>query len=180
MQHGLDVLERGLCKCEKCKAPCQTMPGFLVPGDLERIADHLDIALTDEFIARNFRVASGGTVPYEIKGKPNPRSAIVLVPAQRSGGECVFYLNGLCLIHPVAPFGCRMFEWCRVSKADQHKAHAGLLSSFEPDYRDLVRRIAGHPDGIYAPPLAVRRMAMLMRLQEIDRDQSQGGPAGDL
>jgi Fe-S-cluster containining protein len=158
MQHGLDVLERGLCKCEACKAPCKTMPGFLVPGDLERIAAYLDTPLTDEFIARNFRVASGGTVPFEMVGKTLPRPAMVLVPDQRPSGDCVFFQNGLCQIHPVAPFGCRMFEWCHPSPSYRHKALAGLLSTFERPYRETlmrVRALAGT-----TPPLQVRRNLM--------------------
>jgi Fe-S-cluster containining protein len=175
MQHGLDVLERGLCKCDKCKAPCQTMPGFLVPGDLEQIADYLGVTLTDEFITRNFRVASGGTVPYQITDKLHPRPALVLVPDQRPSGDCVFYQSGLCQIHPVAPFGCRMFEMCGLSPSDKHKAQAGLLSTFHPEYRGTITRLRKYLGT--APPLSVRRGLLVNKLLESpDAPPADAGP----
>ena len=35
-----DDFERTSCDCASCRVPCRHMPGCLVPGDLENIAEH--------------------------------------------------------------------------------------------------------------------------------------------
>jgi len=114
--------ERTTCDCSKCGAACRTMPGNLVPGDLERIYEHAtgqpatnDGASTpsfDEWTLEHFEASSGAVVATIHNGTMIQRSVPSIVPRQVDAGRCVFLQGGKCAIHPVAPWGCAFFSVC--------------------------------------------------------------------
>ena len=75
---------------------------MLAPGDIERIAGYFDTEVTSDFISKNFRAAEGVRTAQDGDALMLP----IILPAQKVNGECVFYANGKCTIHAVAPFGC--------------------------------------------------------------------------
>lgn len=99
-----DVFARTTCSCALCCAGCRTKPGALIPGDLERIAQHQGVAVTPEWLLQHFSASEGARVYKEGLGTTNIPS---VVPDQKPNGHCVFLSEtGQCSIHPVAPFGC--------------------------------------------------------------------------
>lgn len=118
----LEQYERTYCDCNKCSLACRHMPGSLAPGDLENIAKFC--GETDErgvpgsFLEEYF-VASDGPIVRTLVPDPDGPPRLVdhriptIVPRQEGDGSCTFLdEDGKCIIHPVAPFGCRMFNVC--------------------------------------------------------------------
>jgi Fe-S-cluster containining protein len=84
---------------------CETKPGALIPGDLERIAEHLGETFDNAFVERYFLASPGALVLYA--GEPMRVPAIV--PKLTEHG-CVFLKDGKCSIHSASPFGCAYFD----------------------------------------------------------------------
>ena len=95
------------CCCAECQAACRFKPGWLTPGEAERVADYLGVSLDSLFRTR-LMVDRWG----------RDRTVFVLSPAvvevspgqeflSTTRGQCVFYQAGRCAIHPVKPFECR-------------------------------------------------------------------------
>lgn len=92
-------LQRTACVCTDCSVYCTAMPGYLIPGDPERIGlvtgrDPSDVLLASPgALVKN--TATGETFPIP-----------TLVPARRRGA-CIFRTDdGRCRVHAVSPFGC--------------------------------------------------------------------------
>lgn len=95
------------CTCKDCQSACAYKPGWFVPGQVEKVAEYLDVPLATLFKKKlmvdwwhdspNVFALSpaivGGTPGQEFPG--NPR------------GKCVFYKKGRCEIHAVKPRECR-------------------------------------------------------------------------
>jgi Fe-S-cluster containining protein len=93
---------RTTCGCSECVACCRRYPGHLIPGDLERIAEHLNLGVES---AKTFFWASrGATVVYHGQLR---RIGTITPRYSEDRGACVFLTDdGKCRIHAVAPFGC--------------------------------------------------------------------------
>jgi hypothetical protein len=112
--------ERTVCDCEACKLGCRFLPGFLVPSDLHRIAEHLGYSSLIKFALENL-LASPGALVID-RGKI--RRIRTLVTARRDGGACLFLdEQNRCRIHSVSQFGCSFFD------THQTKEEAGRRSS---------------------------------------------------
>jgi Fe-S-cluster containining protein len=99
------LFERTTCACERCKACCKRQPGSLIPGDYERIKQHL--GATEETM-RTLFWASPGALAKTWLGK---LIRIGTITPQYKKGRCVFLdENDRCRIHAVAPFGCSHFD----------------------------------------------------------------------
>lgn len=99
--------ERTKCACDTCRVGCKTMPGALIPGDLERIAEHTGHADDDAWILEHFRLSDGAIVAKRVNGKLVQWNVPSIVPASKPDGSCVFLdENERCTIHEVSPFGC--------------------------------------------------------------------------
>lgn len=101
--------------CNRCVNACKTKPGWFAPGEVEKVAEYLDISLAelfktklgvdwweaDDFIDHDVFLLAPATVGYEGQMYPgNPH------------GRCVFLgLDDRCQIHPVKPKECRE-TWC--------------------------------------------------------------------
>ena len=94
------------CQCQRCKAACIRKPGWFLPEEAEKAAEYLGISLQEffnKYLGVDWWVTSepifvlapalvGEETGTEYPGKPD--------------GQCVFYKNGLCDIHPVKPYEC--------------------------------------------------------------------------
>lgn len=163
-------MPRTTCSCKGCTVGCKTMPGCLVPGDIERIQEFVgDDSM--EFVLEHFVASDGAKVAKKIEGNTYVISVPSIVPAQQADGRCVFLGDDeRCTIHPVSPFGC--------SRLDTH------MSRDEGDRRmswGVHAQIAAHQTGesygtwwhkladlgLKAKPLAERRAAMNAEFDQV-------------
>ncbi len=86
---------RTKCGCAFCSAYCKHVPGRLDVGDLERLCPPgRDVfAWAEEHLRA-------------VADSPFPK----LVPARREQGPCHWFLDGKCLVHENAPYGCAFFD----------------------------------------------------------------------
>lgn len=105
---------RESCTCDRCVAACKRHPGWLEPGDAERIAAHLGVSLPDLFRsklavdymlptdANGLEDAVFGLRPVTPRDTPGAEAPYVV------GGRCVFLSDDdRCTVHPVKPAECR-------------------------------------------------------------------------
>ena len=158
--------ERTTCDCSQCQVGCQTMPGSLRLGDAERIADHLGEAYDDNFLLRYFQASEGPLVSRD----GVPFRVPTLVPKLTPDG-CVFFSEGRCQIHAVAPFGCSHFDVHMTREEGDARScwHISellkvLQAGDHPYYRG-VALLAGREQ--VAPPLHVRRAAFVRVATEL-------------
>ena len=101
--HGF---QRTSCACNECVACCKRQPGPLAPGDFERIAAHLG---EDRQTAKLHFWASPGALVMD--RETGVQRKIGTITPRFVKGRCVFLdEQDRCAIHPVAPFGCAMFD----------------------------------------------------------------------
>jgi hypothetical protein len=106
------------CSCRRCSVFCETLPGSLVPSDLNRlIPQGADPFLWAE---EHLRASPGFQVrtPFGVVGIPT------LVPRKQANGHCHWLQDGLCSVHENAPFGCAFLSQC-----SQSNAHAEKIAS---------------------------------------------------
>lgn len=153
----LPVIQRSSCSCSQCRCACETMPGYLVPEDLE----HLPV--------EHLRSSSGALV---IKDGV-PMQIPTIVPASRPDGSCVFYANGKCTVHAHSPWGCRAFNVCETDTPDvQMRRQIGLALVYQDHleggpYHQLTKSLPPAED------LGKRKQRFLQRLAVIERKQKR-------
>lgn len=99
------------CRCESCQNACGYKPGWFMPGEAEKLAEHFGIAFEEvfktklsvdwyeadeNFVSDVFLLSPsvvGGPTGEEFDANPH--------------GVCVFFVDGACSIHDVKPFECR-------------------------------------------------------------------------
>jgi len=97
------------CSCEICQSACHHTPGWFAPGEVEKVAQFLGISL-DELFKKYLTVDSWeldhGSIDVLIPGVISEETGI----RNRSllFGTCVFLKGGLCAIHAVKPYECKM------------------------------------------------------------------------
>ena len=151
------------CDCKRCSAPCKAMPGFCVPGDIDRIARHMHCDPNDGTFWEMWFDASE---PVQIEADGVRFEAGTIVPKQDETGRCVFLgKDDRCMIHPVAPFGCSRFLSCRPDEDAVSRAKAALTACATSQDYGMIRgflKMHGHN----AASLAERRMHLEARLEE--------------
>lgn len=167
----LGKFERSYCECGSCKAACRTLPGMLVPGDLQRIGNFEGVPPTTEWVREHFEASEGSLCEVDGKTVRVP----VIVPAQRQSGRCIFLTNDdRCSIHPVAPYGCRIFNVCETpdSDCDHRSAEALACISGEPDYLRIWGMLKA--GGCESTPISIRRENLRQEInKEIGGDHRQ-------
>ena len=98
--------KRTECACDECVRNCEFISGYLVPSDIQRIADHLGETDLVNFALDHLFASPGATVCLLGKIYQIP----TIVPARKPNGVCHFLKNGRCTIHVVSPFACRYFD----------------------------------------------------------------------
>jgi len=102
------MFERTVCACKQCVACCKTQPGYVLPGQMEEIADHLQLSLEE---AKTLFWASPGAVVMDLDENRQFRIGTITPRYDKKKKACVFLTDeGFCGIHPVAPYGCSRFD----------------------------------------------------------------------
>src|SRR6185295_1290807 len=102
--------ERTSCACTGCTRYCTQHPGYLIPSDLFRIADHLVATgqVTETKYVMDYIRASKGAVVGRDDGR---RFRIGTITPRMENGRCVFLTeDNRCGIHAVSPYGCAYFS----------------------------------------------------------------------
>ncbi|MGE0128941.1 MAG: hypothetical protein AB7U82_12755 [Blastocatellales bacterium] len=107
------------CTCKECVRNCNFMPGYLVPADIERIAEFLSERDIVRFAFDNLLASPGATVI----ANGSILQIFTLVPARKLDGACRFLKDDRCTIHAVSPFGCAYFS------DEQTKEQADAISA---------------------------------------------------
>jgi Fe-S-cluster containining protein len=95
--------KRTVCACETCVSCCKSQPGYMIPGDAEKIAAHLG-----EPVEQYLWASPGAKVMNTVTRAITP---IGTITPRMQDGKCVFLAeDGKCRVHPVAPFGCAFFD----------------------------------------------------------------------
>jgi len=108
-------------------------PGPLIPGDFERIAEHLG---EDTETAKQHFVASPGAIVRDmISGKVK---RIGTITPKSVKGRCVFLdKDNRCTIHKVAPFGCAYFDAHMSDDVADPRSYYAVKRQSESEYQAL-------------------------------------------
>jgi len=165
----LEMYERSYCSCGKCSAACKAMPGMLAPGDMDRIAEFRGADTDDpDWVKAHFSASEGALV---VTRDGDHCRIPTIVSKQDEAGHCVFLKDGQCSIHPVSPFGCRVFKVCDHDdqELDNTKSAAALSCiAGNIDYNMMHHEL--YSEGHHAPPLQHRKRRLDELLNEINDD----------
>ena len=135
--------DRLSCDCNICKNACKTKPGWFKPGEAEKVAEYLNIPMLDLF--NNYLAVdwfSGEGENYY----PLSPSAKTNLPGEmwpyNPRGECIFYKQGKCSIHPVAPFECRAYTHADTSE-EAIKRHGETAKEWKNSH-DYLENLLGY------------------------------------
>jgi len=122
-----------MAQCKQCGSCCRHLPGFFEPGRedlLEDVAGYLKISLEGlkkDYLIKDYRAPFGKQVwfwsPRMVGREGRPLLCALEEYPQKAeelgqeGGHCIFFspLDGHCLIHPVKPLSCRLYD-CQEGK----------------------------------------------------------------
>jgi Fe-S-cluster containining protein len=131
------------CDCNICKAACKIKPGWFKPDEAEKVAEYLGITmqkLFDEYLAVDwYRKGGVDYFPLSPAAKKNPKGAMWPYDPR---GECVFFENGKCKIHPVAPFECREYYHTDTPE-DIMSRHEQVAKSWN-NKKKYIEKLLGH------------------------------------
>ena len=116
--------KRTACSCDEDVLNCYFVPGYLIPDDLSRLADHLRVENIFD-LARDYLLASPGPIVGLNTGETF--RIPTLVPARRKEGGCRFLdHNDRCSIHTVAPFACAFADVHLLEEEVDRRSASGL------------------------------------------------------
>jgi Fe-S-cluster containining protein len=131
------------CTCADCTSACTFKPGWFMPGEAERAAEHLGTTL-----AELFRTKLG----VDWWDDPD-RDIFLLAPAVTAmdpgeeypgnpKGTCVFFVEGRCSIHEVKTFECREYHHDDAGQAvaDRHRATGHAWDGHHEQIVELLGR----------------------------------------
>jgi Fe-S-cluster containining protein len=103
---------------------------------MEKIADFLQVSLDD---VKKFFWASPGAVVMDQQTSRQFRIGTITPRFDRKRQACVFLtVDGKCLVHPVAPYGCSHFDTHMNAEEGQRRSVWGLHQILESEaYRKL-------------------------------------------
>lgn len=131
--------ERTTCACYDCRDCCKRQPGYLIPDDIPRIEAHLGEPV-EPFLAASpgalvGKVTPSGTLETFRVGSIVPRTV-------DSQGRCVFLDDEeRCRIHPVAPFGCAMFDTHQRAGQWEERSMWGIRQMMTSEYQSKRNRL---------------------------------------
>ena len=137
---------RTSCACAQDQANC-ARPGYLIPGDLERIAAEFGASVAD--ILYLFRPGKGAVV---MDRRTHAAFRIPTIAPRTTGAGCVFGDgHGGCVIHAVAPFGCAFFDVHMGRAEADHRSLWGLsLISRSEAYHNQLEALKNGGDSCSA------------------------------
>jgi len=128
---------RTSCACAACVECCKRQPGPLIPGDLERIAEHLGLPVAEA--ARAFFWASGGALVGTADGR---QFRVGSITPRHERGRCVFLdAEDRCSIHEVAPAGCAYFDTHMSARVAAPRGHRMAQLQQDRGYQEQRRAL---------------------------------------
>ena len=129
------------CTCDGCQRACENKPGWFKPGEAEKAADFLGLPLQAFF--KDY---------LAVDWWEGEKDIFLLAPAtDRSGtgteypanpkGECIFYKDGLCSIHPVKPFECKEY----IHNKPIGDRHQVVAKTWEPNQKQIKSLLGREP-----------------------------------
>jgi hypothetical protein len=152
------------CTCPTCQSACIEKPGWFMPGEAEKVAEYLGITLPELF-AEHLAIdwwKDDGDDERIIDTVFVLAPGIVTAPAGQEypgypKGQCRFFKDGRCSIHPVKPFECREAIHGTPSGV-VHARHADVAVAWK-DHQDQPTELLG--DEPYAEPYTGGLLGML-------------------
>ncbi len=133
------------CTCDTCKGACTNKPGWFMPGEVVLVAFYLNMSIKELFETK-----------LGIDWWAADENIFVLAPATQRmtagmeypadpRGQCIFYENGLCSIHPVKPFECR--EYIHDDDKDSvNKRHKEVSVAWESEQSQITQLLGREPE----------------------------------
>lgn len=148
---------------------------MLTPGDAERMAKHLGVAM--ETLEESLAATHG---PLVQKSGPPVAMAfrVPLITPKVEGGRCVFLQpDGMCRVHAAAPFGCSHCD-AHMNREDvtQRSKVAIVAAMASPDYLAMHKRLVAA--GRVMEPVTVRRQKHEMEQASKVGSQQKPQPGG--
>lgn len=131
------------CKCETCRSACQKRPGWFAPGEVEKAAALLKMDpqdFFDKFISVDWFENDGKGPTYTLSPATvncEPGTEYPFDPL----GTCVFFQEGLCLIHAAKPAECSTYDHSRTN--DQSYAFRDTLVEAWKNNRAEIEKYLG-------------------------------------
>ena len=135
-----DKYERTVCACNDCRAPCECMPGHLVPSDIPRLIAWLDKGTPGLSATLGMFLAASPGATIRDRATGETLQVPTIVPNRHpKTGKCAFLMDdGLCAVHEVAPYGCAYFDMHMSREEGDRRVYAGLEEIVRSQsYRDL-------------------------------------------
>jgi hypothetical protein len=104
------------------------MPGYLIPGDVERIAEAQGQELSEEWLLDTFMHSEGATVLGMGPKGPVRVQIPTIVPKDRDGKCKLLTDDGKCSVHGSAPFGCSHFDTHMDEATGAPRSEAGVMA----------------------------------------------------
>jgi Fe-S-cluster containining protein len=111
------------CSCDKCIGACLSDPGRLVPGDIPKLSEFLNLSereLGEDYLVR-VPVTSNGHVTHALAPAKKKGRRFIAAPGTTAPdyyaeekGRCIFLdEKGRCSVHAAKPFECGAYMGCR-------------------------------------------------------------------
>ena len=123
---------RTRCGCPSCSVSCRFVPGFLVPADLQRLAEAAGVwgrPVPLVLWAEQHLLASpGAVVGVQTDAGVKTVRVPTLVPARQADGMACHWLaaDGRCEVHANSPYGCAFCDSHMGRAAGQARSLAGI------------------------------------------------------
>ena len=132
------------CSCEKCKSACRNKPGWFLPGEAEKVAAYLNISLLQLFqdkLAVDWWV--GDDEIFLLSPSLANENAGTEFPGDPRG-VCVFFVDGLCTIHPVKPFECREM----IHDEGNNGRHEEVANAWKSHQDQIIELLGRKPESV--------------------------------
>lgn len=135
------------CTCTICQGFCKYKPGWFKPDQMEALAEFFDATIQEvykTYLVTDYWVDDNGRDINVIS------PTVTRLPAGgmmdfRATGQCVFYTDGKCEIHPVKPWECKQaWHGDGTDKLPYHK----LVMEAWKDKQDLIIEITGEEQSL--------------------------------
>jgi hypothetical protein len=148
------------------------MPGGLIPGDQERIAQALGVQDFALWARESLQASQGAEIPHAGRVFRLP----TIVPGSRPDGSCIFLQEDRCTVHAVSPFGCAYLDM-HMSREEANQRSAAALLAVATDWatKGPYSRLWGqlYQAGRIAPSLEERQANMHRALAVIEQNHEQ-------
>ena len=132
------------CQCKYCQSSCRSVPGWFMPGEAEKVAEYLETTLPDffkKYLGVNWWCGEEDIfllAPATTRITPGTE-----YPANPKG-QCIFFKDVLCQIHPVKPFECAQSSHDDSSKVVDTR-HYDIALAWQDYHQQIVDLLDREP-----------------------------------